>query len=97
MKWHPVPGHIMTRWAADVTPATVHREYPRPQQVREQWTCLNGLWEYAVTDRNAARPEVWEGEILVPFGIESALSGVRRRISKPGRCTMTLRNWPTSE
>jgi len=79
-QWQPIDGPLMTRWAADVTPETVHREYPRPQMVREQWACLNGLWEYAVAPRNDPRPQTWQGEILVPFGIESVLSGVWRRV-----------------
>ncbi len=75
--WKPVPGNIMTRWARDVSPDNVWAEYPRPQMVREDWKNLNGLWDYAITPRGAAQPE-FEGKILVPFGIESALSGVKR-------------------
>ena len=75
--WKPVPGHIMTRWAKEITPENVWQEYPRPQMVREKWMNLNGLWGYAVTPKGSAKPE-FEGEILVPFGIESALSGVKR-------------------
>ncbi len=84
-QWRPQQAPIMTRWAAGVTPDNAHREYPRPQLVRESWQCLNGLWEYAVTGRNDDRPDVWEGEILVPFGIESALSGVMRRLASQQR------------
>lgn len=47
--WKPVPGHIMTEWAAKVDPNHVLPEYPRPQLVREHWVNLNGLWDYAVT------------------------------------------------
>ena len=75
--WKPVPGHILTRWAAEITPENVWAEYPRPQMVRAQWQNLNGLWEYAVTPKGSHTPE-FGGEILVPFGIESALSGVKR-------------------
>jgi hypothetical protein len=51
--------------------------------VRERWTSLNGLWDYAVTAADAEQPEDWAGKILVPFPIESALSGVGRRL-EPG-------------
>ena len=70
---------VLTRWGAKVTPANALREYPRPQMERVgDWSCLNGLWQYAVTTREAARPDVWQGDILVPFAIESPLSGVGR-------------------
>lgn len=77
MTWHPVPGHIQTRWARDVSPQNVWPEYPRPQMTRPEWLNLNGLWEYWVTDRAQGRRRQ-EGKILVPFPIESALSGVKR-------------------
>jgi beta-galactosidase/beta-glucuronidase len=71
---------LLTRWAADVTPDNVLPEYPRPQLVREQWLNLNGLWDYAITNLNAEQPTDFEGEILVPFPIESVLSGVHERV-----------------
>ncbi len=74
--WQPVPGKMMTRWAKDVTPKNVWREYPRPQFERKQWENLNGLWDYAVTPKTADQPTNWQGKILVPFAIESTLSGV---------------------
>jgi hypothetical protein len=76
--WKPVPGNLMTPWAEKVDPANPLPEYPRPQMVRKDWTSLNGLWDYAVTDLDAARPEAFAGKILVPFPIESALSGVKK-------------------
>ena len=66
----------MTRWAKEVTPANAWDEYPRPQLQRKDWTNLNGLWNYAIAPKDAARPGAWAGEILVPFAPESALSGV---------------------
>jgi hypothetical protein len=75
----------MTRWAKDVTPDKVHPEYPRPQMVRETWANLNGLWDYAVVPTNAPQPTQWDGQILVPFPIESALSGVMKRVSEKER------------
>ena len=43
--WKPVPGRLMTRWAADVSPDKAHAEYPRPMMARERWQSLNGLWD----------------------------------------------------
>lgn len=83
--WKPAEGPLLTRWAKDVSPENVHPEYPRPQMVREQWLNLNGLWDYAIAPREAARPETWDGQILVPFPIESALSGVMKRVSETQR------------
>jgi beta-galactosidase/beta-glucuronidase len=81
-EWEPAKGPLMTRWAKDVSPRNVHREYPRPQMTREEWQHLNGLWDYAITDKAAARPSKFEGKILVPFPIESALSGVMKRVGE---------------
>ncbi len=74
--WKPVGGKIMTRWAKDVKPGKAWKEYPRPQFERQDWENLNGLWSYAVTAKDGAKPTEWSGKILVPFAIESALSGV---------------------
>jgi beta-galactosidase/beta-glucuronidase len=70
----------MTRWGRAVTPENVWPEYPRPQMEREEWLSLNGLWEYSITDRAAPAPSAFEGSILVPFAVESALSGVGKRV-----------------
>src|SRR5207249_5131863 len=78
--WQPAAGPLMTRWAKDVSPDKVHPEYPRPQMVREKWTNLNGLWDYSVRPAADRQPEKWDGQILVPFPIESALSGVMKRV-----------------
>ena len=80
--WAPAGERIKTRWAAEVDPAAPLPEYPRPILVREQWMNLNGLWNYSLTSAGAARPGETLGEILVPFPIESALSGVQRRVSE---------------
>src|SRR6185295_19621377 len=85
-QWQPVPGNIMTRWAKDVDPARPHPEYPRPTMVREQWQNLNGLWDYAITEKDAtSAPTQWVGRILVPFPIQSALSGVRTNVTENQR------------
>ncbi len=76
--WQPVPGRLLTRWAADVDPACALPEYPRPQMMRAWWMNLNGLWDYAIAPREQRSVEAFDGRILVPFAIESALSGVGR-------------------
>jgi beta-galactosidase/beta-glucuronidase len=83
MTWQPVSGNLLTRWAKDVTPENAWREYPRPQIVRSEWQNLNGLWEYAITPKDRSDFPVAQGEILVPFPLESALSGVKRTLD-PG-------------
>ncbi len=71
---------LTTPWGEKVTSANAWRDYPRPQLVRDGWTCLNGDWDYAVTSvtNTPGRPTAWDGRIRVPFAIESALSGVGR-------------------
>ena len=79
----PVP--IKTPWGEKVTPENAWRGYPRPQFMRGAWTNLNGLWQYAVTPDGAwakGVPTEWAGEILVPFAIESSLSGVGRKLGQ---------------
>jgi beta-galactosidase/beta-glucuronidase len=78
--WHMQPVAIQTSWAKDVNPGTVLPDYPRPQMVRKNWQNLNGLWKYAITSWDAERPSRYDGEILVPFPIESALSGVKKAL-----------------
>ena len=75
-----VAAAMMTSFGEKVTPENAWRGYPRPQMVRENWTNLNGKWDYAVTSvtNTPGRPTKWDGKILVPFAIESALSGVGR-------------------
>ena len=71
---------LSTVWGEKVTDDNCWREYPRPQMVRSNWTCLNGSWDYAITSvtNTPGRPTKWDGRIRVPFAIESALSGVER-------------------
>ena len=77
--WNPAGGHVLTRWSKDVTPYNPLPEYPRPQMVRKDWQSLNGLWDFALTDKDAATPPTaFEGKIAVPFPYESALSGLGR-------------------
>src|SRR5689334_12941349 len=83
--WAPAQGPLATRWAKDVRPENALPEYPRPQMLRKDWANLNGLWQYAVRPKTEAKPEQWDGQILVPFPIESALSGVMKRVSPDDR------------
>ena len=79
--WAPVGDRIMTQWGENLDPSEVLPEYPRPQMVRGEWMNLNGLWEYAITPAEA-EPDKMDGNILVPFAVESALSGVGRAVGE---------------
>ena len=70
----------MTRWATSVNPENALPEYPRPQMVRADWTNLNGLWSFAITSNTATKPMKFDGTILVPYPLESALSGVQKAL-----------------
>lgn len=82
-KWKPVEGKIMSKWATEVNPDQPLPEYPRPQLKRSEWQNLNGLWQYAITEvSQSTLPTSYDGEILVPYCIESALSGVGKTVGK---------------
>ena len=81
-QWSIAGDKIRTTWAEQVTPENVHQQYPRPQLQRAEWMNLNGLWNYAITDLAAPQPTAFDGQILVPFAVESALSGVQKRVTK---------------
>ena len=76
---------MLTPWGEKVTDDNAWRLYPRPQMVRSDWTCLNGLWNYAVTSitNTSARPTSWDGKIRVPFALEAPLSGCGGRLLEP--------------
>lgn len=78
-------GELLTRWGRQVTPENAWRSYPRPQMKRERWTNLNGRWNYAITGAGDPQPVRWDGEILVPFAVESKLSGVARTVMPDDR------------
>jgi beta-galactosidase/beta-glucuronidase len=81
-QWSPAGDRIKTRWAAQVDPSKPLPEYPRPVMERERWANLNGLWDYAIREAGAVEPTEWDGKILVPFALESSLSGVQKRLGK---------------
>ncbi len=80
--WEIAPNPIKTRWSLDVNPDNPLPEYPRPMMVRDEWKSLNGLWDYTITPVDQAVADDWDGKILVPYPVESALSGVKRRVGK---------------
>jgi len=84
-QWAVADGPLLTRWAKQVKPDNAHPEHPRPQFERRRWTSLNGLWDYAIRPRDVAAVDQYDGKILVPFPVESALSGVRKPVGA-GKC-----------
>jgi hypothetical protein len=79
--WKLAENPIITKWSGDVDPLKPWHNYPRPDLARESWMSLNGLWDYAITAKDI-KPENWDGKILVPYPVESALSGVKKRVSE---------------
>lgn len=82
--WKPVGDKIMTEWGENLDYAHPHPEYPRPQLERQNnWKNLNGLWKYTIVEKDVSSiPTEWDGDILVPFAIESSLSGVGKEVGK---------------
>ena len=80
--WRPAGDKLKTAWADEVDPACPLPEYPRPTLVRPEWRNLNGLWDYAILPADAPQPERFDGKILVPYPVESSLSGVQRRLTE---------------
>jgi beta-galactosidase/beta-glucuronidase len=82
--WKPAGDKIKTSWAERVNPQKPHPEYPRPQLIRDNnWVNLNGLWSYKIENKDVSNiPTTWDGKILVPYAVESALSGVGKKLTK---------------
>jgi beta-galactosidase/beta-glucuronidase len=80
--WKPAGTKILTPWAEKVDPKNPLPDYPRPQLQRENWLNLNGLWDYAILAAGANKPSKYDGQILVPYAVESALSGVGKRVGQ---------------
>ena len=78
--WKPAGDKIKTAWAEKIDPNNPLPEYPRPQLVRDQWQNLNGSWDYAILPKGSNEPAAFDGKILVPFAIESSLSGVQKMV-----------------
>ena len=81
-QWKPAGERIKTQWGEQLNPQNVLPEYPRPIMERPDWKNLNGLWEYAIVDKGSDLPKSFQGEILVPFAVESSLSGVGKLMGK---------------
>jgi len=83
-EWQPASCPLPTRWTPLVDPGNPSPEYPRPQMVRADWINLNGLWDYTILKKDDETPVKFAGKILVPFPLESSLSGVGEK-SGPDR------------
>ena len=81
-QWKPVGDKIKTVWAEKIDPTNVLPEYPRPIMERDKWQNLNGLWDYAILPMGQQEPQTFDGKILVPFAVESSLSGVQKELGK---------------
>jgi len=81
-QWKPVGNRIVSDWATQIDINNVLSEYPRPLMERPEWMNLNGLWKYAILPSGKAMPQVYDGDILVPFAVESALSGVGKELGE---------------
>ncbi len=75
----PAPA-ITTTWSETVTADNVWKQYPRPMMTRKDWKDLNGKWNYAILPIGSSTPTKYDGKILVPFPVESSLSGVGRTV-----------------
>lgn len=81
-QWKPAGDKIKTSWGEQLDPKNVLPEYPRPIMERSDWKNLNGLWKYAITPKGNPAPAAYQGDILVPFAVESSLSGVGKMINE---------------
>lgn len=78
----PEGDRLKSTWGEQVNPENPLPEYPRPQMQRNEWQNLNGQWSYALTEKGSSLPAAFDGKILVPFPIESSLSGVQKRVGE---------------
>jgi hypothetical protein len=76
--WQMLQAPLMTQWASQIDTNNPLPEYPRPQLVRTDWTNLNGIWQFQPGATNDAVPtgQTLSSQILVPYPMESAISGV---------------------
>lgn len=79
-QYAPVGDKIRTEWSETINPDNVWDVYPRPLLKRSEWKNLNGIWQYAIVGINQQAPEKYDGDILVPFPVESSLSGVGKTV-----------------
>jgi beta-galactosidase/beta-glucuronidase len=81
-QWQPQGDKLKTKWAETLNPNNVLPEYPRPLMERAEWQNLNGLWDYAILPLGENEPKNFQGKILVPFAVESSLSGVQKEVDE---------------
>ncbi len=81
-EWQPAPGPLMTKWVKNIDPDNPLPDYPRPQMKRSEWKSLNGQWDYAIESKKKGHPLNYDGKILVPYPVESALSGVMKKVGE---------------
>lgn len=79
-QWKPAGNRIQTAWAEQIDTLNVLPGYPRPIMKRAYWKNLNGLWNFAILPVKRAEPATYQQKILVPFPVESSLSGVQQMI-----------------
>ena len=80
------PGELITlytTWGENLDKYKVLQEYPRPQFERKSYMNLNGIWKYALLE-NDSTPTEYDGDVLVPFSIETPLSGVQKQLLPGG-------------
>lgn len=82
--WELADSPMDTPWTQEVGPDNALPEYPRPMMVRDSWKNLNGLWDFSLTPKNHSAGE-YNQEILVPYPVESALSGVKEEVGAEKR------------
>ena len=81
-QWKPAGDNLKTTWGQNLNPDAVWQEYPRPIMARTDWQNLNGMWEYAILPKGQTEPTTYDGKILVPFCVQSSLSGVQKPVSE---------------
>jgi len=101
-QWKPAGDKIKTAWTEKMDVNRVLPEYPRPIMVRENWSNLNGLWNYAIRPIGDVCPVRFDGQILVPYAVESSLSGVQKGIKETeelwySRSFKTPANWKSQK
>lgn len=82
--WVAEDSPLMTKWAEEVGSENALPEYPRPMMEREHWKNLNGLWDFKITGKGNSGDD-YEDQILVPYPVESALSGIKDTLGAENR------------
>lgn len=82
-EWQPADGPMLTQWADDIDPENPLPEYPRPKMKRDEWTNLNGMWDFQISGKRGKGE--YDDQILVPYPVESALSGVMESVGAENR------------